>query len=93
MSLWLVGGATLSSVAFVGLVVAAAMRVRNLPARTGAGTVIGEEGVVRDPLDPVGTVQLPGELWTAVADETIPVGEHVVVDKVDGLRVHVKREA
>lgn len=93
LSLWLIGAVTLSSVAFVALALSAVVRIRQMPPRTGADTVVGAEGVVRDPLDPAGTVQLPGELWSAVADEPIGAGEPVVVDRLDGLTLHVKRKA
>lgn len=92
LSLALIGAVTLGSVAFFAIVVSAVVRLYRLPPRTGATTVIGMEGVVRDPLDPIGTVQLPGELWTAKADEPIGAGETVVVDGLDGLTLHVKRQ-
>jgi membrane-bound serine protease (ClpP class) len=92
LSLALIGAVTIASVAFFAVVLSVAMRIYRLPPRTGVLTVVGQEGVVRDPLDPVGTVQLPGELWTARAAEPIGAGETVVVEELEGLTVHVKRK-
>jgi membrane-bound serine protease (ClpP class) len=60
----------------------------------GAGAVglIGHRAVVRTPLRPRGQVFLRGELWEAeVEDEKaeIDTGGEVVVDKVEGLTLHV----
>jgi membrane-bound serine protease (ClpP class) len=92
LSIALIGAVTMGSVAFFAIAVSAAMRLYRLPPHTGAFTVLGMEGTVRDPLDPIGTVQLPGELWSAKADEPIDAGETVVVDGLEGLTVHVKRK-
>jgi membrane-bound ClpP family serine protease len=64
-------------------------------ARCGAEGLVGHVGVVRRPLDPLGQVAIDGELWRARrswADEIAPAeGEPVVVDRVDGLMVSVRR--
>ncbi len=45
---------------------------------------------MRVPLRPRGQVFLRGELWEAeVEDSEVNTGEEVVVDKVDGLTLHV----
>jgi membrane protein implicated in regulation of membrane protease activity len=41
----------------------------------------------------VGTVQVKSELWTAIADEPLTAGEHVVVQKIEGLRLRVARSS
>ena len=66
-------------------------------ARCGADGLIGHVGVVRRPLDPLGHVVVDGELWRArrswaEEDEPPPVaGEPVVVDRVRGLTLSVRR--
>src|SRR4051794_22611196 len=67
------------------------------PARGGADGLIGHVGVVRRPLDPLGHVLVDGELWRArrswaEEDEPPPVeGDPVVVDRVHGLTLSVRR--
>jgi membrane protein implicated in regulation of membrane protease activity len=54
-------------------------RVRGLPARAGAATLIGQEAKVVSACRPVGRVAVAGELWAARcadgadADETVKV--------------------
>jgi len=42
--------------------------------------------------DAPGRVILHGELWRAVADAAIPAGRRVVVQRVEGLTLHVAQE-
>ena len=58
---------------------------------SGAEGLVGATGVVKKALDPEGNVYVHGELWSAVCDGTIDVGEPVVVEKVEGLKVKVKK--
>lgn len=66
-------------------------------ARCGADELVGQVGVVRRPLDPLGHVVVGGELWRArrswaAEDEPPPAeGEPVVVDRVQGLTLSVRR--
>jgi len=76
----------------VGLVSLMAMRTRRM---TGPGLVTvppGAQAVVRRPLDPLGSVHLAGEEWTArsVSDLPIERGTPVRVVGVDGLTVLVE---
>ena len=60
---------------------------------TGSEELIGEQAVVRSPLDPVGHVFVRGALWRAVADDSaaLQVGDRVVVEKVEGLTLTVRK--
>jgi membrane-bound serine protease (ClpP class) len=91
LSPWLIGGVTLASLGFFGVAISAAMRAQRLRAKVTAETIVGHRGVVTAPIDPVGTVQVHSELWTAVADESIGAGEEVEVTALEGLRVRVMR--
>ncbi|MFQ6102361.1 MAG: nodulation protein NfeD [Anaerolineae bacterium] len=91
LSPWLIGGAALASIGFFGVALSAAMRARTLQAKVSIERIIGKRGVVTTPIDPVGTVQVQSELWTATADEPISTGEEVEVVALDGLKVHVRR--
>jgi len=64
--------------------------------RCGGEGLVGHVGVVRRPLDPLGQVAIDGELWRArrswACEDTMPAeGEPVVVDRVDGLTLSVRR--
>jgi membrane-bound serine protease (ClpP class) len=68
----------------VGLVVAKLVQVRRAEVVTGQEELMGEVGVVRQTLDPVGLVFVHGELWRARTDgDPIPPGEHVRVEGLD----------
>lgn len=51
----------------------------------------GAFGTVVKALDPVGTVNVRSELWTAYADEPIAAGEHIMVISKEGLRLFVEK--
>jgi len=56
-------------------------------------TLLGLSGEVRTEIDPVGSVFVAGELWTASAKTTIPVGAHVRVTGRDGLTLFVELDS
>jgi membrane-bound serine protease (ClpP class) len=64
--------------------------------RSGAEGLIGRVGVVRHDVGPVGDVVVQGELWRARSswgdeDAVLAEGEHVVVERVHGLTLSVRR--
>lgn len=54
---------------------------------------VGKTGIVVQAISPdeAGQVQVDGELWTAVSDETLRPGEHVAVAAVRVTKLVVKR--
>ena len=68
-----------------------ASRSSQLKPSSGAEGMIGATGIAKETLDPEGNVYVHGELWSAVCDGTIAEGDNVVVEKVDGLTVKVKK--
>ena len=59
---------------------------------TGAEGMIGQTGVAVETLNPNGTVRIRGELWSAESLENkIEKGEKIVVEKVNGLNLLVKK--
>lgn len=92
-------GASFAAVAF-GLVILAVRKAWIASRRRvdcGAEGLVGHVGVVRRSLDPLGQVAVDGELrrarrsW-AEADEPPPgQGDAVVVDRVEGLTLSVRR--
>lgn len=51
----------------------------------------GSIGRVVMPLNPVGTVNVHGELWTAYSDRPVQAGDEVVVIRKEGLRLYVEK--
>jgi membrane-bound serine protease (ClpP class) len=78
-----------AAAALIGLVV---LRSQFRRTRTGKAGMVGQVGVVRSELNPDGMVLVFGEFWSARAlDPPVPAGEHVTVERVDGLRLEVRR--
>ncbi|HEU4918256.1 MAG TPA: nodulation protein NfeD [Candidatus Limnocylindrales bacterium] len=76
------------------LVTVAALRTRKMamPGLAGIDVGRGMQGVVKSPLEPLGSVHIAGEEWTArsVDDRPIARGTQVKVVAVDGLTVLVE---
>ena len=71
-----------------------ALRAQRTPVRMGQASMVGRTGVVRTPLSPAGTVQVASELWTAEsldAGEALPTGTRVRVERVEGVRLYVRK--
>ena len=59
---------------------------------TGAEGMVGMTGVVVETLNPQGMIRIRGELWSAEStDNMIDRGEKIVVEKVNGLNLLVKK--
>jgi membrane-bound serine protease (ClpP class) len=65
--------------------------LRRYRVTTGAEGMVGEHGQVIAACDPVGRVQLRGEIWTARCDVRAEVGDRVAVTGLDGLTLLVER--
>jgi membrane-bound serine protease (ClpP class) len=66
-----------------------ALKARRNKVVTGEQGLVGETGVAQTALSPQGKVFVHGELWDAVASSTLPIGQLVVVRKIDGLTLQV----
>jgi membrane-bound ClpP family serine protease len=76
--------------------VRASLPVARARARTGAEALVGHIGVVRQPLAPLGQILVDGALWRARPcweddGPALRVGDHVVVERVNGLTLSVRR--
>jgi len=68
------------------------IRAQRLRAATGMEELKDAVAIVRQPLNPEGTVFYRGELWNAVSEAgVIPVGETVNVVRIEGLKLVVTR--
>jgi membrane-bound serine protease (ClpP class) len=66
-----------------------ALQARRNKVVTGVQGLIGETGVAQTALSPQGKVFVHGELWDAVASSSLPVGQMIVVRRVDGFTLEV----
>ncbi len=66
-----------------------ALRARHNKIVTGEQGLLGETGVAQTALSPQGKVFVHGELWDAVASTPLPIGQLVVVRRIDGLTLFV----
>jgi len=90
-----IGTSIATGLLFVGILIYA-LRAQRIPARMGQESLPGRRGTVRVDLNPTGTVQLGSELWTATVEgeqgESLLPGTPVVVVRVEGVRLVVRRE-
>ena len=92
----------IQSVVFIGVSVIALIVTRPLLKKfklsetvpTNLDRVIGKEAIVVKEITPseYGEVKVLGMIWTAVSKEKLIVGTKVVVEKIDGAKLIVKKE-
>jgi membrane-bound serine protease (ClpP class) len=93
VSLWTITPVALAAAAFFAFAVQAALRLRGMPAETGANRLVGQLGTAATNLDPTGVVQVASESWSAeVASGKLPRGTRVRVVRAEGLRLTVEPE-
>jgi len=71
---WVAIGVSLGFGSITVFLVRLAMRARRLKARLGADALVGSEASAMEPLSPEGHVLVEGEIWRAVASQTVPTG-------------------
>jgi membrane-bound serine protease (ClpP class) len=83
----------IGALALVGVIARATLAASRPRARTGAEGLVGHVGVVRQVPAPVGQVYIDGALWRArpCMDDELGVGDPVVVERVNGLVLSVRR--
>lgn len=93
VSLWLIGLVTLGSAAFFGFALNKALKAMRLQPKVDVRSVLGAPGVMREPALSsnrfTGTAQVNGELWSVQSDEALAAGAPIVVERIDGLVLHV----
>jgi membrane-bound ClpP family serine protease len=83
----------LASLALLAVIARATVAAARPRARTGAEALIGHVGVVRRAPAPLGQVFIDGALWRArpSMEDELDVGDPVVVERVQGLVLSVRR--
>jgi membrane-bound ClpP family serine protease len=81
--------------ALLFVAVRASLPMARARARTGTEALVGQIGVVRQAPAPLGQILVDGALWRARPcwedDGPLQVGDHVVVERVSGLTLSVRR--
>jgi membrane-bound serine protease (ClpP class) len=90
---WLIATVvTIVTIVFI-FVISRIIRAHRRQASTGREGLSGKTAVVKEALDPEGTVLLKGELWTAISEKgRVKPGEEVMVTEVDGLILRVTKK-
>jgi membrane-bound serine protease (ClpP class) len=94
VSVPLVLGVSIASGAIFFGIMMIAVRAQHTPIHTGQESMTGRIGIARTDLNPKGSVQVGGELWTAQleqGDSELYAGTQIEVIKVDGLRLIVRK--
>ena len=61
---------------------------------TNVDSLINSSAIVTEEIKPAsaGKIKIEGEVWLAVSEENIAVGETVIIQSVDGTKLHVKKK-
>ncbi len=90
---WLITLLILLVGGFTALAVYLILRTYRRQATTGKEDLRGKTAVVKETLDPQGTVIYLGDLWTAVSvSGRVETGEEVLITEVQGLKLIVKKK-
>ncbi|MCS7281074.1 MAG: nodulation protein NfeD [Desulfobacterota bacterium] len=83
---------TLMSALFFLGVLSYAVKAQFSKVKTGKEGLVGEEGLAKTFIHDDGKVLIHGEIWNAKSSEPIEQGERVIVERVDGLILKVKKK-
>ena len=90
----LIAGVTAGIAVFCLFVIGAIIRGQRRAKATGAEGMVGKLAIAKTPLTPEGKVLAEGELWTARTEgDRIARGEEVIISKVEGLKLRVRRKS
>ena len=93
VSPWSIAIIVIFIVAFLAIAIIWGIRAHRTQATTGREELVGKTAVVREALEPEGTVFLKGERWRAISDKgRVEPGETVIITKVDGLTLWVTKK-
>lgn len=90
---WLIATVVIMVTALFAFVINRVVGAHRRQAKTGREELVGKTAIVKQALEPEGTVFFKGERWTAIAEKgRIKPGEEVIITKVDGLILHVTKK-
>jgi membrane-bound serine protease (ClpP class) len=91
ISLVVIGTVAGATAVFFAFVVGAAWRAQRLKATTGSEGLVGERGTAVTAVAPHGKISVHGEYWEAESGEAIDAGASVIVERVDGMTLRVRK--
>jgi len=61
--------------------------------KTNVDRIIGMSGIVTEEIrkNVIGEVKVDGKRWSAISTKKIPVGEEVIIDEIDGVKLKVHK--
>jgi len=90
---WLIATVVIVITVLFAFVISRIIRAHRRQAKTGREELVGKTAVVKQALEPEGTVFFKGERWTAILDKgKVKPGEEVIITRVDGLILHVTKK-
>ena len=90
---WLIATVTILIAGLFAFVVSRVIWAHRRQASTGREELIGKTAIVKEALEPEGTVFSKGERWTAVSEKgRMKPGEEVIITRVDGLQLRVTKK-
>ncbi len=63
----------------------------HMPVATGPQGMVGQRARAVTAINDRGQIRYRGEVWTAVAQEPVQPGDEVIIERVEGMQVHVRR--
>ncbi len=62
--------------------------------KTNLDRILGSTAVVTEPLskNDVGEVKVEGKKWSAISKESLEVGEEVIIESIDGVKLIVRKK-
>jgi len=93
MDAWLIVVIAICVAALIAFVVQRIVRAHQQKVAAGREELVGMTAEVETVLDPKGIVLIEGERWAAISEKgRVKVGEEVIVNKVDGLKLWVVKK-
>ncbi len=62
--------------------------------KTNLDRILGSTAIVTVPItkNEVGEAKVEGKKWSAISNETLEVGEEVIIDRIDGVKLIVRKK-
>jgi membrane-bound serine protease (ClpP class) len=90
---WLVGPLLVLVIGLIAFIIWRIIRTHHEKVTTGKEDMLGNTAIVKESLDPEGTVLYEGELWNAISSSgKILPGDEVIITAVDRLRFTVTKK-
>ena len=90
---WLIATVTIVLAGGLGFIAYRTVSIHRKQVTTGREELIGKTAMVKEALNPEGTIFYRGERWTAISEEgEIKVGEEVTIKRMDGLTLYVTKK-